>query len=213
MNYLARLHARFLGLIAVLAFAGMAHASAQGLAPDALIRSVSDEVLEIIRKDKDLRSGNTQKALNLIETKVLPHFNFVRMTRLALGRDARQATPEQIDTLANEFRTLLVRTYSKALTEYRDQEIVFRPFSMNPGDTEVRVRTEIRQSGGKPIPMDYYLEKTPAGWKVYDVEVSGASLVISYRSSFQQEIQRGGIEALISSLRARNRGGDGASSQ
>lgn len=185
-------------------------AQATPLAPDALIRSVSEEVLEIVRQDKDIRSGNAQKTLNLVETKILPHFNFARMTRLALGREGRAATPEQLATLTGEFRNLLVRTYSKALTEYRDQQIVFRPFSMKPDDTEVRVRTEIRQSGGKPIPMDYYLEKTPNGWKVYDIEVAGASLVISYRSSFAQEIQQGGIDGLIRSLQARNRSGDAA---
>jgi len=180
------------------------------LAPDALIRSVSEEVLDVIRQDKDIRSGNTQKTLNLVETKILPHFNFVRMTRLALGREGRAATPEQLTTLTSEFRSLLVRTYSKALTEYRDQQIVFHPFNMKPDDTDVRVRTEIRQSGGKPIPMDYYLEKTPSGWKVYDVEVAGASLVISYRSSFAQEIQQGGIDGLIRSLQARNRSSEAA---
>jgi len=195
-------------LLASLLVAGVAVASMP--APDALIRSVSDEVLEIVRKDKDIRDGNTQKTLSLVETKVLPHFNFVRMTRLALGRDGRQATPEQIAALAEEFRALLVRTYSKALTEYRDQQIVFRPFSMQPNDTDVRVRTEIRQSGGKPIPMDYFLEKTPSGWKVYDVEVGGASLIISYRSSFAEEIRKGGIDGLLKNLQARNRTGDAA---
>lgn len=204
MNTLKRLFSLF----ALALFASAVQATP--LAPDVLIRSVSDEVLEIIRQDKDIRSGNTQKTLNLVETKILPHFNFVRMTRLALGREGRAATPEQLTTLSNEFRNLLVRTYSKALTEYRDQQIVYRPFSMKPDDTEVRVRTEIRQSGGKPIPMDYHLEKTPNGWKVFDIEVAGASLVISYRSSFAQEIQQGGIDGLIRSLQARNRSSETA---
>ncbi len=195
-------------LLASLLVAGVAVASMP--APDALIRGVSDEVLEIVRKDKDIRDGNTQKTLSLVETKVLPHFNFVRMTRLALGRDGRQATPEQIAALAEEFRALLVRTYSKALTEYRDQQIVFRPFSMQPTETDVRVRTEIRQSGGKPIPMDYFLEKTPSGWKVYDVEVGGASLIIAYRGTFAEEIRKGGIDGLLKNLQARNRTGDTA---
>lgn len=203
------LHARFKHLLVLLAVglcAGMAAAKTH-VAPDVLIRGVSDEVLDIVRKDKDIRDGNTRKTLDLVETKVLPHFNFIRMTRLALGRDGRQATPEQVAALAEEFRTLLVRTYSKALTEYRDQQIVFRPFSMQSNETDVRVRTEIRQSGGKPIPMDYYLEKTPSGWKVYDVEVGGASLIISYRGSFAQEIQKGGIEGLLNTLKARNNPG------
>lgn len=183
---------------------------AADVAPDALVQNVTNEVLEIVRKDKDIQQGNTQKTLDLVETKVLPHFNFVRMTRLALGRDGRQATPDQIKVLSDEFRTLLVRTYSKALTEYRDQQIVFKPLTMKPDETDVRVRTEIRQSGGKPIPMDYFLEKTPASWKVYDIEVGGVSLVINYRSSFAQEIRTGGIDGLIHSLKAKNRTSEAA---
>lgn len=200
------MHARFKHLLVLLAVglcAGMAAATTP-VAPDVLIRGVIEEVLDIVRKDKDLRDGHTRKTLDLVETKVLPHFNFIRMTRLALGREGRQATPDQVTALAEEFRTMLVRTYSRALTEYRDQQIVFRPFSMQPNETNVRVRTEIRQTGGKPIPMDYYLEKTPSGWKIYDVEIGGVSLVISYRSSFAQEIRKGGIEGLLNTLKARN---------
>lgn len=178
--------------------------------PDALVKSVTAEVLDAVRKDVDIRNGNSQKTLDLVETKVLPHFNFLRMTRLALGRDGRQATPDQIKVLADEFRTLLVRTYSKALTEFRDQQISFRPFNMKPGETDVRVRTDVKQSGGKPIPMDYYLEKTPNGWKVYDMEVGGVSLVTNYRSTFSQEIRASGIDGLIHSLQTKNQSGTSA---
>lgn len=178
--------------------------------PDALVKSVTAEVLDAVRKDADIRNGNSQKTLDLVETKVLPHFNFLRMTRLALGRDGRQATPDQIKVLADEFRTLLVRTYSKALTEFRDQQISFRPFNMKPGETDVRVRTDVKQSGGKPIPMDYYLEKTPNGWKVYDMEVGGVSLVTNYRSTFSQEIRASGIDGLIHSLQTKNQSGTSA---
>jgi phospholipid transport system substrate-binding protein len=127
------------------------------------------------------------------------------MTQLALGRDGRQASPEQMKVLVEEFRDLLVRTYSKALTEFRDQQISFKPFKMEAADTDVKVRTEIKQSGGKGIPLDYYLEKTAAGWKVYDLEVAGASLVTNYRSTFAQEIRANGVDGLIRSLQTKNK--------
>ena len=197
---------RLMGLMAALLFATTVFAAE--LAPDQLVRDVTNEVLDIVRKDKDIQSGNSKKTIDLVEAKVLPHFNFQRMTQLALGREARQASPEQSKLLVEEFRELLVRTYSKALTEYRSQEIVFKPFKMTPAETDVKVRTEIRQSGGKPVPLDYYLEKNATGWKVYDMEVGGVSLVTNYRSTFAQEIQKGGIDGLIRSLQAKNRSGD-----
>lgn len=182
-----------------------ASAGAADLAPDVLVKDVTSEVLDIVRKDKDIRNGNTPKILELVETKVVPHFDFAHMTRLALGRDGKQATPAQMTTLVEEFRTLLVRTYSKALSEYRDQEIIYKPLKMASTDTDAKVRTEIRQSGGKPVQLDYYLEKTAAGWKVYDMEVGGVSLVTNYRSSFSQEIRANGIDGLIRSLQAKNK--------
>lgn len=198
-----------LGLLAACLFSAAAIASDQ--APDVLVKNVTNEVLDAVRKDKDLQNGNSKKTLDLVETKVLPHFNFQRMTQLAMGREGRQATPEQLKVLTDEFRTLLVRTYSKALTEYRDQEISFKPLKWTAADTDVKVRTEVKQSGGKPIALDYFLEKSPAGWKVYDVEVAGASLVTNYRSSFGQEIQKNGIDGLIRSLQAKNKTGTAAS--
>lgn len=183
----------------------LAPAVAETTPPDVLVRDVTLEVLDIVKKDKDIQSGNAKKTLELVETKVLPHFDFVRMTRLALGREARNATPEQMARLADEFRTLLVRTYSKALTEYRDQKIVFKPLIAKPEDGEVRVRTEIQQSGGKPVSLDYHLERKADGWKVFDVEVGGVSLVTNYRSTFAEEIRAGGIDGLIKSLAAKNR--------
>ena len=197
---------RLMGLMAALLFATTVFAAE--LAPDQLVRDVTNEVLDIVRKDKDIQAGNSKKTIDLVEAKVLPHFNFQRMTQLALGREARQASPEQSKLLVEEFRELLVRTYSKALTEYRSQEIVFKPFKMTPAETDVKVRTEIRQSGGKPVPLDYYLEKNATGWKVYDMEVGGVSLVTNYRSTFAQEIQKGGIDGLIRSLQAKNKSGD-----
>lgn len=187
-------------------------AMAQEVAPDALIKTVSSEVLDIVRKDKDIQSGNTKKAIDLVEAKVLPHFNFTRMTQLALARDWKQANPAQQKILTDEFRLLLVRTYSKALTEYKDQTINYKPFLLKAGETDVRVRTEIKQSGaGKNIEMDYYLEKTGAAWKVYDIEVGGISLVTTYRDSFSTEVRKSGIDGLIKSLQAKNKTGEATS--
>lgn len=197
---------RLIGLFAALLFsAATTNVAAIEVAPDALVRNVTNEVLDIVKKDKDIQAGNTKKTLELVEAKVLPHFNFQRMTLLSLGREGRQATPEQLKVLVDEFRDLLVRTYSKALTEFRDQEISFKPFKMAPTDTDVKVRTEIKQSGGKPAQLDYYLEKSATTWKVYDIEVGGVSLVTNYRSTFAQEIRAGGIDGLIRSLQEKNK--------
>lgn len=195
---------RLIPLFAALLFAAGAGA-ADITPPDVLVKNVTNEVLDVVRKDKDIRSGNTKKTLDLVEAKVVPHFNFQRMTQLALGRDGKQASPEQMKVLVEEFRDLLVRTYSKALTEFRDQEIIFKPLKMDAAETDVRVRTEIKQTGGKGVPLDYYLEKNNTGWKVYDMEVAGVSLVTNYRSSFSQEIKANGIDGLIRSLQAKNK--------
>lgn len=174
-------------------------------APDALVKRVTDEVLNIVRSDKDIQSGNTRKAVELVEAKVLPHFNFTRMTALAVGKDWNKATPEQKKRLAKEFETLLVRTYSNALTAYKDQRVVYKPLRMQPGDTDVLVRTEIRQPGQQAIQLDYGVEKQDGGWKVYDVVVAGISLVTNYRDTFAQEVRNGGIDGLIASIAAKNK--------
>ena len=180
-------------------------ALAQPMAPDALVKSVTDEVLDIIRKDKDIKAGSTRRAIELVEQKVLPHFNFTRMTALAVGKDWRQATPEQQKVLTEEFRDLLVRTYSNALTSYKNESVDYRPFKMQPGETDVTVRTQIHQAGARqPITLDYSLEKNGSAWKVYDVVVAGVSLVTNYRSSFATEIRNGGIDGLIKTLKAKN---------
>ncbi len=172
--------------------------------PDALVKANASEVLAIIKKDKDIQAGNKDKIRELVEAKVLPHFDFARMTRLAVGRFWRQATPVQQQALVDEFRSLLVRTYSASLTAYKDQKIEYKPLKMAPGDTDVVVKTVVLQSGGQPIPIDYGMEKTPGGWKVYDITVDGVSLVVNYRSSFAHEIQQGGIEQLIHTLHQKN---------
>ena len=171
--------------------------SAQEMTPDALIKSVTSDVLDIVRKDKDIQSGNTKKAIELVEAKVLPYFNFTRMTKLALARDWRNTTPAQQKILTDEFHALLVRTYSKALTEYKNQTIDYKPFKMQPG--------------GKPIQLDYYLEKQERDWKVYDIEVGGISLILNYRESFANEVRQRGIDGLIQSLQAKNKSGEAAS--
>ena len=175
--------------------------------PDALVKANASEVLAIIKKDKDIQAGNKEKIRELVEAKVLPHFDFTRMTRLAVGRFWRQATPAQQQELVNEFRSLLVRTYSASLTSYKDQKIEYKPLKMAPGATEVVVKTVVLQPGGQPIPIDYGMEKTPDGWKVYDITVDGVSLVVNYRSSFAQEVQQGGIEQLIRTLHQKNNNG------
>ncbi|HET7775576.1 MAG TPA: ABC transporter substrate-binding protein [Azospira sp.] len=180
-------------------------AQAEEIAPDALVKKVTDEVLAVVRADKDLQNGNTKKAIDLVETKVLPHFNFNHMTGLALGREWSKVSPEQKTRLTAEFRTLLVRTYSNALTAYKDQTVDYKPFKMQAGDTDVLVRTQVHQTNGKHIPLDYALEKLPEGWKVYDVVVAGVSLVTNYRESFTQEIRASGVDGLIASLASKNK--------
>lgn len=180
-------------------------AFAQEESPDAMIKKVTDDVLTIVRQDKDIQSGNTKKAIELVELKVLPNFNFQRMTALALGRDWNKATPEQKKRLAEEFKTLLVRTYSNALTGYKDQTIRYKPTKMQSGDTDVLVKTEVVQPGSKPIQLDYSMEKQADGWKVYDVVVAGVSLVTNYRDTFAQEVRANGIDGLVQMIASKNK--------
>jgi phospholipid transport system substrate-binding protein len=178
---------------------------AQEDSPDALIKKVTDDVLTIVRQDKDIQSGNTRKAIELVEAKVLPHFNFQRMTALAMGKDWNKATPEQKKHLSDEFKTLLVRTYSNALTSYKDQTVRYKPTKMPGDDSDVVVRTEIVQPGGKPVQLDYSVEKQAEGWKVYDVVVAGVSLVTNYRDTFTQEVRANGVDGLIQMLVSKNK--------
>jgi phospholipid transport system substrate-binding protein len=187
--------------LALLSLAGVA--AAQNTAPDVLVRQTTDEIVAQIRKDKELTS-NPNKLLELVDAKVLPHFNFTRMTMLAVGRPWRDATPGQREQLVKEFRTLLVRTYSTALEQYSNQTIEVKPTAAKPGDTETTVRTQINQPGGQPIAMDYRMESTPQGWKVFDVSIEGVSIVTTYRSSFGTEVSKSGIDGLIKSIAAQN---------
>lgn len=198
---------RFTSLFAalVLGFGIQFSAAANTVAPDALVKSVSDDVISIVRQDKAIQSGDTRKAVSLVETKVLPYFDFAHMTRLAVGKDWKNASADQKSTLTQEFKTLLVRTYSNALTKYRDQQIDFEPLKAKPEDTDVIVRTKVRQAGAKAVQIDYNLEKQGDSWKVYDVLVAGVSLVTNYRDEFGQEVRAGGIDGLIKSLKDKNK--------
>ncbi|HEX7403949.1 MAG TPA: ABC transporter substrate-binding protein [Usitatibacter sp.] len=173
--------------------------------PDALVKRTADEIIAIIKADKDIQNGNSAKVFELAEQKVLPHFDFERMTRLAVGRNWSQANDEQKQSLVKEFRTLLVRTYSSSLSQYRNQTIDVKPTKVAPADKEATVRSAVIQQGGPPIPIDYTMEKADSGWKVYDVVIDGASLVTTYRGTFNDQVQKGGIDGLVKTLQERNR--------
>lgn len=203
MNVFKKLFAVAGFALAGLAFAPAAFAQE---APDALVKRISQEVLETAKSDKDIQSGNQKRVLELVEAKILPHVDFQRMTALAAGRFWRDATPEQQKQLVNEFRTLLVYTYSGAISQVKDQKLEFKPMRADAGDTEVEVRSQVLQArGGDPIQLNYRLEKSPSGWKIYDVNVLGAWLVETYKGNFAAEISRGGIDGLIKTLADRNK--------
>lgn len=179
--------------------------AADAMTPDALAKNVTEEVLAIIRADKDIQAGNQKKVLDLVETKIVPHFNFAGMTQIALGKNWRQASAEQRKALTNEFRALLIRTYTTAFTQYKNQTVEYRPLRLAPGDNDVVVKSFIKQPSGQPIAVDYNMEKTDAGWKVYNMKIEGISLVENYRNTFNTEIQKGGIDGLIKTLADRNK--------
>ena len=176
-------------------------------APDALVKRVSQEALAIIKSDPKVQAGDQARIREVIETKLTPYFDVDRMTALAAGRAYRSATPEQKKRLAEEFKTLLIRTYSTALNQYRDQSLEYKPLRADPNATDVTVRTEVIRPGQPPVQIDYSMGKTPNGWKAYDVIVGGISLVTNYRDEFTREVQAGGIDGLIKTLAAKNSGG------
>jgi phospholipid transport system substrate-binding protein len=181
-----------------------AGAQAQETQPDVLVKQVTLEVVDLIAKDREIRSGNKAKLIGLIEAKVLPHFNFASMTALAMGQSWSKATPEQKRRLTDEFRMLLVRTYASALAAYSDQKFEFRPLRAKPTDTDVLVSVRVLQPGAQPVSLDYGMEKTAASWKVYDVMVGGVSLVANYRTEFNNAVRESGVEGLIKTLQAKN---------
>jgi len=175
-------------------------------APDALVKRIAEETLATIRADKELQTGNPAKVKSLIESKLVPHFDTARMTALAMGRNWRSASPEQQKELTEQFKTLLIRTYSNALTNYRDNTMSYKPLRANAGDSEVVVRTDVTRPGQAPVPIDYSMEKTPEGWKAYDVVVAGVSLVTNYRDEFNDTVRSSGVDGLIKALQAKNQG-------
>jgi phospholipid transport system substrate-binding protein len=197
--------AKYLLLLA-LAFAAPA-SLAQAVAPDALLRAVTVEVTDKIKQDQELQAADPAKIAALVETRILPLFDFVHMTRLAMARNWRLATPEQQRVLTEEFKTLLVRTYSTALAHYRGEVIDFKQLRAARLDTAVTVRSEVRQPGKERMTLDYEMEKTPAGWKIYDVKVAGVRLVTTYRDIFAEKVRDGGVDGLIKFLMDGNRGG------
>jgi len=198
-----------LALAASLSLAALAPAAqAADEAPDALIKRLSDEVLSTIKSDKAIQAGDVSRITALVDAKIMPNVNFQRMTAAAVGPAWRQATPEQQKRLQDEFKTLLVRTYSGAFSQLQDETVSLKPLRASPSDPEVVVRTEIR-GRGDPIQLDYRLEKTPgqgAGWKIFNMNVLGVWLVETYRSQFAQEINAKGVDGLIASLAERNKG-------
>lgn len=182
--------------------------SAADEAPDALIKRVSAEVLESIKSDKSVKAGDMTRVIALVDSKVMPHVNFTRMTASAVGSNWRQATPEQKKRLQEEFKTLLIRTYSGALSQVSDQTLNVKPLRAAPTDTEVVVRTEVL-GRGDPVQLDYRLEKTPTGWKIHDLNVLGIWMVETYRTQFAEEISTKGVDGLIASLVERNKANAG----
>ena len=173
--------------------------------PDVLVKNVTLEVVSLITKDKEIQSGNRAKLVSVIEEKVLPHFNFGAMTALAMGQNWAKANPEQKKQLTEQFKTLLVRTYASALAAYSEQKFDFRPLRAKPSDTDVTVNVRVLQPGAQPVTIDYSMEKTANGWKVYDVMVGGVSLVANYRTEFSNTVRNSGIDSLIKDLQTKNK--------
>ena len=191
-------------IIAILLIAP-ALATAEPVAPDILVKTTATDVLEIIKKDKDIQSGNMTKITALAEEKILPHFDFDAMSKSVLGKNWRDATKEQQNQFVTEFRTLLVRTYASALAKYRNQTIDYKPFRAQPGDTRVTVKTQILQPGGPALPVDYVLKLTGDAWKVVDISIEGVSLVTNYRGQFTNELKQTDMSGLIQRITDKNK--------
>jgi phospholipid transport system substrate-binding protein len=173
--------------------------------PDALVKNVTLEVVDILRKDRDLQADR-KKLVALIDAKIVPHFNFASMTASAVGGNWSKASPEQKTKLTDEFRTLMVRTYASSISAYRDQKFDFRPLRSKPTDTDVTVNVRVVQSGAESVKIDYEMEKTPRGWKVWDVRVADISLTANYRTEFANIVRDSGVDGLIKALQTKNSG-------
>lgn len=199
-----KLLSKILMFAATVMFIG-GNAMAADEAPDQLIKRLSNEILDTAKADKDIKAGSQKKINDLVESKVLPYIDFQRMTSLAVGKNWRDATPDQQKQLVSEFRNLLVFTYSGAITQVKDQQMDFKPFRAAPDDTEVEVRTQVIQKRGEPLQLNYRLEKQADGWKIYDINVLGAWLVETYKGSFATEIGKSGVDGLIKTLVEKNK--------
>ena len=189
-------------LLATALVATAAHAQE---APDALVKSVSQDVLDTARSDPKVQAGDAARIREVVEAKLAPHFDFTHMTMLAMGRNWQKASPAQQAELTAQFKTLLVHTYAGALSKYRDEKIEYKPLAPNPSATDVTVKTQVVKSGGgAPVPIDYSLAKTADGWKAYDIIVGGVSLVTNYRDEFNEQIRNGSVDGLIKTLKAKN---------
>lgn len=193
---------KLISLLSLLGFLGVAQAEV--LPPDTLIQNTVQEVLLVVKQDKDIQAGNQAKVLALVEAKVLPHFDFKRMTQLSVGKYWRTASEEQRQALVKEFRAMLIRTYTKAFTGYHDQTVEVKPVKMAPEDTEVTVKTNIIKPGAPSVAVNYEMEKTAEGWKAFDLSIEGAGLVPTYRGTFAKQIEDGGIDGLIKTLTDKN---------
>lgn len=191
-------------ILATSLFCALTTAQAEMVAPDALIKNTVQDVVTIIKQDKDIQSGNQKKITALVDAKVVPHFDFARMTQLAIGKNWRSATPEQKEALVTGFRNMLVRTYTKVFTVYRDQAIDVKPLKVAAEETEVTVKTTISKPGTQSIPVNYEMKKAADGWKVFDISIEGVSMVMSYRGTFASQIQQNGIDGLIKTLADKN---------
>jgi len=192
--------------VATVALAVNANAAAPANeAPDALVKRISQDVIDTAKSDKSIQAGDTKKVIELVETKILPYVDFQRMTALAAGRFWRDATPEQQKNLSEQFRTLLVFTYSGALSQIKNETVEFKPLRADPTDTEVEVRSQVNMARGEPIPLNYRVAKSATGWKIYDINVLGAWLVETYKGTFASEINKGGMDGLIKALTDKNK--------
>ncbi len=189
----------FIGLLCLVSVA-----QADTTAPDQLIRSMVDEVVDVVKQDKDIQAGDQAKVRLLVEEKILPHVDFRRMTQLTVGKHWRKASDAQKDALTSEFRNMLIRTYTKAFTMYSNQSIDVKPVAVDAKDKRVTVKTTVNEPGQPGIPVNYAMIRRDEGWKAYDVAIEGISMVASYRGTFDSEIQQNGIDGLINMLSAKN---------
>jgi phospholipid transport system substrate-binding protein len=191
--------------VATVATMGFTMTAQAAEAPDALVKRISEDVINTAKADKDIQSGNQQKIMALVETKILPYVDSNRMTALAAGRFWRQATPEQQKALSEQFRTLLVYTYSGALSQIKNETITFKPLRADAADSDVEVRSQVNMSRGDPVLLNYRVAKAGDSWKIYDINVMGAWLVETYKGTFTSEINKGGVDGLIKTLTDKNK--------